>query len=50
MAGASGASDDPFSRECVEIAVDHGIGGEYVVRLLERTAQFRSYPLAIRTD
>ena len=27
---------DDFSRECVDIAVDHGIGGEYVVRLLEQ--------------
>ena len=41
---------DDFSRECVDIAVDHGIGGEYVVRLLEQAAQFRGYPLAIRTD
>jgi putative transposase len=41
---------DDFSRECVEIAVDHGMGGEYVVRLLHQAAQFRGYPLAIRTD
>ena len=27
---------DDFSRESVDIAVDHGIGGEYVVRLLEQ--------------
>lgn len=25
-----------FSRECVDIAVDHGLGGEYVVRLLDQ--------------
>ena len=41
---------DDFSRECVDIAVDHGMGGEYVVRLLDQAAQFRGYPLAIRTD
>ncbi|OJW94081.1 MAG: transposase [Alicycliphilus sp. 69-12] len=41
---------DDFSRECVDIAVDHGIGGEYVVCLLDQAAQFRGYPLAIRID
>jgi len=41
---------DDFSCECVDIAVDHGMGGEYVVRLLDQAAQFRGYPLAIRTD
>lgn len=41
---------DDFGRECVDIAVDHGMGGEYVVRLLDQAAQFRGYPLAIRTD
>ncbi len=41
---------DDFSRECVDIAVDYGIGGEYATRLLDQAAQFRGYPLAIRTD
>jgi len=41
---------DVFSRECVDIAVDHGMGGEYVVRLLDQAAQFHGYPLTIRTD
>jgi putative transposase len=41
---------DDFSRESVDIAVDHGIGGEYVVRLLEQAAQFRGWPEAVRTD
>jgi len=41
---------DDFSRECVDIAVDHGIGGEYVTRLLEQAGQFRSFPDAVRTD
>ncbi len=34
----------------VDIAVDFGIGGEYVTRLLEQAARFRGYPLAVRTD
>jgi putative transposase len=36
---------DDFSRECVDIAVDHGIGGEYVTRLLEQAGQFRGSPM-----
>jgi putative transposase len=41
---------DDFSRDCVDIAVDHGIGGEYVTRLLEQAGQFRGFPAAVRTD
>jgi putative transposase len=41
---------DDFSHECVDIAVDHGIGGEYVTRVLEQAALFRGYPKAVRTD
>lgn len=41
---------DDFTRECVDIAVDHGIGGKYVVRLLDQAACFRGYPRAVRTD
>lgn len=41
---------DDFSHECVDIAVNHGIGGEYVTRVLEQAARFRGYPLAVRTD
>jgi putative transposase len=41
---------DDFSHECVDIAVDWGISGEYVTRVLDRAALFRSYPLAVRTD
>ena len=41
---------DDFSHECVDIAVDHGIGGEYVTRILEQAARFRGYPKAVRTD
>ena len=41
---------DDFTRECVDIAVDHGISGAYVVRVLEQIACFRGYPAAVRTD
>jgi putative transposase len=41
---------DDFSHECVDIAVDHGIGGEYVTRVLDQAARFRGYPGAVRTD
>ena len=41
---------DDFSHECVDIAVDWGISGQYVTRLLDRAAIFRGYSLAVRTD
>ncbi|CAN1515873.1 Tra5 Transposase and inactivated derivatives [Burkholderiaceae bacterium] len=41
---------DDFSHECVDIAVDYGISGQYVTRLLDQAAIFRGYPLAVRTD
>jgi putative transposase len=41
---------DDFSRECVDIAIDYGMGGHYVARLLDAVGQFRGYPRAIRTD
>jgi len=41
---------DDFSHECVEIATDFGIGGQYVTRLLDQAARFRGYPRAVRTD
>jgi putative transposase len=41
---------DDFSRECVDIAIDYGMGGQYVARLLDAVGQFRGYPMAIRTD
>ena len=40
---------DDFSHECVDIVVDYGIGGKYVVRLREQVARFRGDPLAVRT-
>jgi putative transposase len=41
---------DDFSHECVNIAVDFGISGQYVTRLLDQAAIFRGYPDAVRTD
>jgi putative transposase len=41
---------DDFSHECVDIAVDFGLGGDYVTRILDRAAQLRGYPEAVRTD
>ena len=41
---------DDFTHESVDIAVDHGIGGAYVVRLLDQAACFRGYPQVVRTD
>lgn len=41
---------DDLTHECIDIAVDHGISGVYVTRILEQAARFRGYPQAIRTD
>jgi putative transposase len=41
---------DDFSHECVDIATDYGISGQYVTRLLDQAAVFRGYPSAVRTD
>jgi Transposase and inactivated derivatives len=41
---------DDYTRECLDIAVDHGISGAYVARVLETVGQFRGLPRAIRTD
>lgn len=41
---------DDFTHECVDIAVDYGISGQYVTRMLDRAALFRGYPAAVRTD
>lgn len=41
---------DDYSHECVDIAVDYGISGQYVTRMLDRAAIFRGYPDVVRTD
>jgi putative transposase len=41
---------DDFTKEAIDLVADHGISGQYVVRVLQRAAQFRGLPAAIRTD
>lgn len=41
---------DDFTRECVAIEVDFGIGGERVTRVLDRICEERGKPRAIRCD
>jgi putative transposase len=41
---------DDFTKETVDIVVDHGISGLCVARALDRAARFRGYPKAVRTD
>jgi putative transposase len=41
---------DDFSKEAVDIVVDHAISGDYVTRALDQAARFRGFPRAIRTD
>lgn len=41
---------DDFTKEAVDIVVDHGISGMYVTRVLERIGRFRGLPQVIRTD
>jgi hypothetical protein len=35
---------DDFTKESVDLVAEHGISGQYVVRVLERAAQFRGLP------
>lgn len=41
---------DDFTHECVDIAADYGISGQYVTRLLDQAALFHGYPGTVRTD
>ena len=41
---------DDFTRECLEIAVNHGISGGYAARVLETICQFRGARHVVRTD
>ncbi len=41
---------DDFTKESVDIVVDHGISGVYVPRVLDQVGKFRGLPKAIRTD
>jgi len=41
---------DDFTKEAVDIALDHGMSSHYVARVLDRAVRFRGKPGAIRTD
>ena len=41
---------DDFTKEAVDIVIDHGISGRYVTRVLDRAGCFRGLPRTIRTD
>jgi putative transposase len=41
---------DDFTKEAIDIVVDHGISGHYVTRVLDQAGQFRRLPRVIRTD
>jgi putative transposase len=41
---------DDFTKEAIDIVVDHGISGYYVARVLDQAGQFRELPRVIRTD
>jgi putative transposase len=41
---------DDFTKEAIDIVVDHGISGRYLANALDRAARFRSLPITIRTD
>ena len=41
---------DDCTQEAIDLAVDFGISGHYVTRILDQAARFRGYPKAIRTD
>ena len=39
-----------FGAPSASFAVDYGISGQYVTRLLDQAAIFRGYPSVVRTD
>jgi putative transposase len=41
---------DDYTKEAIDIPVDHGISGEYVTRVLDQVGQFRGLPQVIQTD
>lgn len=41
---------DDFTKEAIDIVVDHGISGQHVTRILDQAGQFRQLPRVIRTD
>jgi putative transposase len=41
---------DDFTKEAIDIVVDHGISSQYITRVLDSAARFRALPKTIRTD
>ncbi|TGQ97708.1 integrase core domain-containing protein, partial [Mesorhizobium sp. M4B.F.Ca.ET.200.01.1.1] len=41
---------DDFTKEAVDIVVDHGVSGLYVARAMKRAARFSDCSKAVRTD
>ena len=41
---------DDYTKESVELVIDHGISGQYVTKVLDCVARFRGLPRSIRTD
>jgi putative transposase len=41
---------DDFTKEAIELVLDHSITGDYVTRALDQAVRFRGAPRAIRTD
>lgn len=41
---------DDATTECVAVHPEHALGGQHLVRILERVCQHRGYPNIIRTD
>lgn len=41
---------DDATTECVAVHAEHALGGDHLVRILDRTCQGRGYPDMIRTD
>jgi len=41
---------DDFTKEALELVLDHSISGDYVTRALDQVVRFRGTPRAIRTD
>jgi putative transposase len=39
-----------YTKEAVDIVVDHGISGQYVTRVVDAIARFRWLPQTLRTD
>ncbi len=41
---------DDATTECIAVHAEHALGGDHLVRILDRICQHRGYPDNIRTD